>query len=1194
MIDGKELVAVEDLAGPDGALHPVQDAVLRHHGSQCGFCTPGIVMSLFTLYHAGGRGDRQAVNDALAGNLCRCTGYRPIVDAALEACAGTPRDAFAERRAVTVERLAALDDSEDLFIGDEATGFFAAPATVEALARLYARHPDATLVAGATDVGLWITKQMRALPKIVHLGRAIGLADMREIEGGFNIGAGVTYERAESAMAAIDPDLVELFRRLGAKQVRAVGTLGGNIANGSPIGDTMPALIALGATLHLRRGQATRSMPLEEFFIDYGKQDLAAGEFVTGIDVPRLKSDEVFRCYKISKRFDQDISALLGAFRFTVEAGRVTSMRVSPSVAWRPRRNGPPPLKPPSRACGLRTSAAGTPPARPWRRTFGPSTTCGPAPRTGWRRRRRSCARPCTRRAAKQAPRPGSWACGPGGRSVPPDVPQPDRTAPADGNRSVGRALAHDSALWHVQGTARFIDDIPEPAALVHVAPGYAAHAARGRITALDLDAVRAAPGVVAVLTAADIPGRNDCSPVFGDDPILAEDRIAFHGQVVFAVAALSRDEARRACRQARITVEEETPRVSVEAGLASGETVLPDYQFLRGEPLADMKRARHTASGSLHVGGQEHFYLEGQVAMALPGEGGAMHVLSSTQHPTEIQHLVAGMLEKPDSDVVCECRRMGGAFGGKESQAAQWACLAALAASVTGSAAKLRLDRDDDMIMTGKRHDFRVDYSYGCDDTGRLLAVDAALNARCGYSADLSMAVCDRAMFHADNAYYYPSARILSRRVRTDTVSNTAFRGFGGPQGMMLAERMMDDIACRLGLDPLDVRKRNLYGRGRDVTPYGMKVGDNTLSRLVRELEKTSGYRERRKGIAAFNENNRFLRKGMSLTPVKFGIAFTLKHLNQAGALVHVYTDGSVLVNHGGTEMGQGLHTKVAQVVAQEFGIGFDRVRITATKTDMVPNTTPTAASSGSDLNGMAAKRAAATIKDRMAALAGRLYQVPKAEVRFAGGTVAIGGRTISFAELAKTCFLERVSLSSTGYFATPKITWDRASASGRPFLYFAYGAACSEVTIDTLTGEMRVDRIDLLHDVGNSLNPAIDIGQIEGGFVQGMGWLTTEELVFDAKGRLTTHAPSTYKIPVASDVPEDFRVALWESKGNREATIYRSKAVGEPPLMLAISVFSAISNAIASLNPGRVPALDAPATPEAIARAIRSMRDA
>ena len=403
---------------------------------------------------------------------------------------------------------------------------------------------------------------------------------------------------------------------------------------------------------------------------------------------------------------------------------------------------------------------------------------------------------------------------------MPPEVLQAERTAPGDDSHSVGRALAHDSARGHVQGTARFIDDVPEPAALVHVAPGYAPQAARGRITALDLDAVRAAPGVVAVLTAADISGKNDCSPVFGDDPILADGRIAFHGQVVFAVAAHSRDEARRASRLARITVDEEEPRVSVEAGLASGETVVPDYQFLRGEPGADMKQAPHTGSGSLHVGGQEHFYLEGQVALALPGEGGAMHVVSSTQHPSEIQHLVAAMLGKPDSEVVCECRRMGGAFGGKESQAAQWACLAALAASVTGSAAKVRLDRDDDMIMTGKRHDFRVDYSYGCDERGRLVAVDGALNARCGYSADLSMAVCDRAMFHADNAYYYPSARILSRRVKTDTVSNTAFRGFGGPQGMMLAERMMDDIACRLGLDPLDVRKRNLYGRGGTSRP--------------------------------------------------------------------------------------------------------------------------------------------------------------------------------------------------------------------------------------------------------------------------------------------------------------------------------------------------------------------------------------
>jgi xanthine dehydrogenase large subunit len=764
---------------------------------------------------------------------------------------------------------------------------------------------------------------------------------------------------------------------------------------------------------------------------------------------------------------------------------------------------------------------------------------------------------------------------------------------PTDSGYSVGNAIAHDSAARQIQGTAQYIDDIPEAAELWHIAPGYAMDAAKGGIAELDLEAVRAAPGVVAVLTAADIPGRNECSPSIGGDPIFADGRVEFHGQVIFAVVAQTREQARRAARLVKIEIDPEEIAVTVEDGLATGETVLPDYRFLRGDPGRAMNGGAHSASGSIRVGGQEHFYLEGQVAMAVPGEGGEIHVYSSTQHPSEVQQLVADMLARSKSEVVCECRRMGGGFGGKESQASQWGCIAALAASVTGSAAKLRLDRDDDMIMTGKRHDVKMDYSYAHDDKGRLSAVDVEFNARCGFSADLSLGVCDRTMFHADNAYYYPNVRILSRRVKTDTVSNTAFRGFGGPQGMVFAERMMDEIAIRLGIDPLDVRKRNLYGRDRDITPYGMKVTDNIAPRLIRELEKTSDYRQRRKAVKAFNRKNRFLKKGIALTPVKFGIAFTLKHLNQAGALVHVYTDGSVQVNHGGTEMGQGLYTKVAQVVAEEFGIDFDKVKITATQTDKVPNTTPTAASSGSDLNGMAAKRAAGAIKDRMAELAGRLYQANKSEIRFARNMVQLGEREISFAELASTCFLERVSLSSTGYFATPKITWNRETASGQPFLYFSYGGACSEVTIDTLTGEMRVERVDALLDVGKSLNPAIDIGQIEGGFVQGMGWQTTEELVFDESGRLTTHAPSTYKIPTASDVPEDFRVVLWDSKGNKEPTIYRSKAVGEPPVMLSISVFSAITDAVASLRPGRVPQLDAPATPETIARAVRFMLD-
>ncbi|MBC8037470.1 MAG: xanthine dehydrogenase molybdopterin binding subunit [Rhizobiales bacterium] len=759
---------------------------------------------------------------------------------------------------------------------------------------------------------------------------------------------------------------------------------------------------------------------------------------------------------------------------------------------------------------------------------------------------------------------------------------------------AVGLPLAHDSAALHVQGTAAYIDDMLEPEGLLHVYPGYASDGARGKIASLDLAAVRDFPGVVAVLTADDIPGVNDVSPtVQGCDPILAKGAIEFHGQVIFAVVAETRDAARRAARLAKIEIATEKPAVTADDAVTMKiKDVLPPYEFKRRDVKTALKSSANRIDETFLIGGQDHFYLEGQVAMAIPEENGAMTVFSSTQHPTEVQHLIARMLDVPNAMVTCECRRMGGAFGGKESQAAQWAALAALAARITGRPAKCRLDRDEDMIMTGKRHDFRVSYEAGFDRTGRITAADVEFLSRCGYSADLSGPVNDRTMFHADNAYFYPATRIRSRRLKTHTVSNTAFRGFGGPQGMMFSERMMDAIAVKLGLDPLDVRKRNLYAKGRDVTPYGMKIEDNIALEVIEQLEASSDYRRRREAITAFNGNNTILRKGLALTPVKFGISFTLTHLNQAGALVHVYTDGSIHLNHGGTEMGQGLYIKVAQVVAQEFGLTPDRVRITATTTGKVPNTSATAASSGADLNGMAAKAAAATIKSRLVAFAAQHWKMPKSRIRFDSGQVIIGNQNMTFGDLAKKAHEARISLSSTGFYATPKVAWDRAKVQGRPFFYFAYGAACSEVTIDTLTGEMRVDRVDILHDVGRSLNPAMDMGQIEGGFVQGMGWLTNEELVFDGEGRLRTHAPSTYKIPTASDVPADFRVKIFESKGNAENTIYRSKAVGEPPLMLAISVWSAIFNAIASLNPGKIPPLDAPATAEAILRTVKAMR--
>ncbi len=763
---------------------------------------------------------------------------------------------------------------------------------------------------------------------------------------------------------------------------------------------------------------------------------------------------------------------------------------------------------------------------------------------------------------------------------------------PSNDFRVARHSIPHDSGPKHVQGTATYIDDILEPAGTLHVAPGYAKSAAKGRITSINLEAVRAYPGIVAVLTARDIPAVNDCSPSIGGDPVFADGEVLFHGQVVFAVVAETRDAARRAARLAVIEVDATTPAVDVEAAIARNTTVLPDYEFIKGEPATAIQSAPARLDGSLRIGGQEHFYLEGQAALAIPGEDGDLLIHTSTQHPTEVQHIVAKVLGLPDTAIVAECRRMGGGFGGKESQATQWAVIAAIAARVTGRPAKLRLDRDDDMMMTGKRHDFRVDWSVGHDGAGHIEAVDVTFLSRCGYSADLSLGVNDRTMFHADNAYDYPNARIYSRRLLTDTVSNTAFRGFGGPQGMVFTERMMDALAITLGIDPLDLRKRNFYHSQGGTTPYGLHVSDNIIHELVDDLETSSDYRARRAAITAFNASSRILKKGIALTPIKFGISFTLPHLNQAGALVHVYSDGSIMVNHGGTEMGQGLYLKVAQVVAEEFGVTLDRVKITATTTAKVPNTAPTAASAGSDLNGMAARNAVAKIRDRMAEVAAPILGVAPVDVLFRDGAAWGGNQSIPFDELAKKCYLARVHLSDTGYYATPGITWDRPNKTGRPFLYFAYGAACSEVLIDTFTGELKVTQVDILHDVGHSLNPAIDIGQIEGGFVQGMGWLTTEELVFDDQGRLRTHAPSTYKIPTASDVPAAFTTRLFESGGNRSETIYRSKAVGEPPVMLAISVFSAITDAIASLKPGHVPLLDAPATPEAIMRAVKAMK--
>ncbi|MFN0305369.1 MAG: xanthine dehydrogenase molybdopterin binding subunit [Burkholderiales bacterium] len=759
---------------------------------------------------------------------------------------------------------------------------------------------------------------------------------------------------------------------------------------------------------------------------------------------------------------------------------------------------------------------------------------------------------------------------------------------------AAGEAVRHDSAHLHVLGEAEYTDDIRELRGTLHAAFGLSARA-HARIVGIDLAPVRAASRVVAVLTAADIPGENNVGTIRHDDPILAVDDVQYLGQPIFLVLAETVEAARRAARLARIEYEDRPAILSIEEALRQQAFVMPTVTVERGAWREALASAPLRLKGRLRIGGQEQFYLEGQVAYAIPREDGGMHVYSSNQHPGEAQLLIAHALGVEAHRVVVECRRMGGAFGGKETQAALPACAAALAAAHTGRPVKLRYDRDDDMLITGKRHDFLIEYDVAFDATGRIQAVDFMLASRCGFSADLSGPVNDRAVCHVDNCYFLPAVRIVSHRCKTHTQSNTAFRGFGGPQGMLAIEAVIDAIAQHLAMDPLAVRRANFYGRGRDQTPYTMQVEDFIADRLFDELVPSSDYVARRARIRQWNASSPIIKRGIAITPVKFGISFNATLFNQASALVHVYTDGSVLLNHGGTEMGQGLFTKVAQVVAQELGIDLDRVRVSSSDTSKIPNASATAASSGSDLNGKAAQAAARTIKERLMMFAAERFGVPMDDLRFAANEVTIGERRMPFDELVRMAYAARVQLWASGFYKTPKIHWDGQRFTGRPFFYFSYGAAVSEVAIDALTGEMRLLRADLLHDVGRSLNPAIDMGQVEGGFVQGMGWLTTEELWWNGEGKLMTHAPSTYKIPVASDVPADFRVKLWAGGENVEDTIHRSKAVGEPPLMLAMSVFHAIRDAVAAVGDYRFsPSLNAPATPEEILRACDAMREA
>ncbi len=1229
MFAGREVVTVEGLAGVAGSggankagtcaskggchenLHPVQGAMVEHFGSQCGYCTPGFVMAMFEGYYRDGVKSPADINDQLAGNLCRCTGYRPIRDAMTAvvavrdaavgaASASDPNplagargyaDGFAERLKVPVAAPGWVNYESE---GEK----FFRPTTLAELFALKAAHPAAKLVAGATEIGVEINKKFKKFPVLIATEGVPELTTMVKTPQVWRIGAGATLTAIEEKVAPEYPSLAKMLRVFAARQIRNRATLGGNIATASPIGDSAPVLMSLDAVLVLSSATADRTVALVDFFTGYRQTVLRADEVVREIVLPRsgpaTGQTRRVEFIKVSHRVELDISIVAAAFRVDVDgAGIVREARlVYGGVAARTVRA----LQAETALVGKRLDDAGV--VEVLRREFTPidDVRSGAAYRRGlvvslWEKfvvGETSLLHDEAVTFAGSSP----WVV-------------------ADASRK----LHHESAVGHVTGAARYVDDTAQRRPMLELWPVMAPHA-RAKILRRDATKARRAPGVVAVLLAEDIPGENNSGPVRHDEPLLATDEILFHGQIVALVVG----ESLKACREAAALVEIEyavvPALVGIPAAMAAGSFHTEPHTLRRGACATALATAPARIDGEISFGGQEHFYLETQAAWAEAGEEGAVTVNSSTQHPSEIQTIVAEVLQVARHKVVVQAPRMGGGFGGKETQGNAWAAYVALAAVKTGRPVRVQLDRDMDMALTGKRHPFHAKFSVGHDAEGKLLAAQVELTSDGGWSLDLSQPILDRALFHLDNAYYLPAVHFTGRVAKTNTTSHTAFRGFGGPQGMLVIEEIVDRVARACGLPPEVVRERNLYhGTGEtNRTHYREDIGDNRLQAIWAQAKAEAKFAERRVEVIKWNATHLRVKRGLAITPVKFGISFTLTHYNQAGAYVLIYQDGSVQVNHGGTEMGQGLHVKILGVAMRELGLKAEAIRIMATATDKVPNTSATAASSGADLNGMAVSAACVTLRERLAPVAAGLLRAKEAgmadvkpalqlgvtsaplpgvvaEIVFEAGEVFVRERPevrVPFAAVCAKAYTERVSLAATGYYKTPGIQWDWSTSSGRPFHYFACGAAVAEVEIDGYTGMSRVRRVDIVHDVGNSLNPGIDRGQIEGGFVQGLGWLTSEDLKWDAQGRLLTHSASTYQIPAISDAPMEFNVTLL-SNATQPGTIHGSKAVGEPPLMLALAVREALRDAVGNFGAsgGQVP-LASPATGEAIFYAI------
>ena len=1176
-LHGREIITSEGIGGP-AKMHPVQQSMVDHHGSQCGYCTPGFICSLFEGYHRTDLKTQAQLTDQLAGNLCRCTGYRAIHDAACEALKGAQ-----------ASRLSDPPPFPGLPLpppSPHASTSFHRPGTLKELLELHAAQPLLQLIAGSTELGLAITKKFQAFPGFLSTDAVPELHVLTRHDTHWEIGSAVPLTNIGDAVGPEFPSLAKMLWLCGSRPIRNRATLGGNLATASPIGDSAPVLLALGASLVLASSNEIRTLPLDQFFTGYRQTLLRPGEIITAILLPcnagspssaplpqpstinhQLSPPTRYeQWYKVSRRLEMDLSTVSGSFVVETDtAGLIIHARLAfGGVAATPA------LAPKTAAfltgktwsCETLQAAAGIAQSE-----FSPLSDV-----RGSAAYRHQIIAGMVRHFYEDGP----WS------------PPADPISPLNPIHPI--PAPHESAHLHVTGTARYTDDQPPAHGELTVWPVTSPHA-HARIIRRDATAARLMPGIHAVLLAEDVPGLNDVGAVRQDEVLFAHGEVSFHGHPVALVVGETHAQCRAAAAAVIVEYEPLPVILTIAEAIAADRFHTEPNPFHRGDPDAALASAAHRFSGEFALGGQEHFYLETHASLAIPGGDGSLHIISSTQHPSEIQAVVSHVLQLPRSRITVESPRMGGGFGGKETQGNTPAAFAALAAMITNRPVRVRLNRDHDMQLSGHRHPFLAQYEVAHDSQGRLLALKSEVVSNGGWALDLSTAITDRALLHHDNAYYIPHLHLTGRVAKTHLSSNTAFRGFGGPQGMLIIEEIIAKVARRCGLPPEVVRERNLYhGSGEtNTTHYGQEIGDQRIPRIWQELAISSDLLARRAGIAAWNATSPHHKRGLAMTPVKFGISFTLTHLNQAGALLLIYQDGTVQVNHGGTEMGQGLHTKIRTIVCRELGLTPDRVRLMPTRTDKVPNTSATAASSGTDLNGAAVRQACLTLKARLLPVAITLLKTPEdpGAITFADNEIGTGHTRVSFADVVMRAYLDRIPLSATGSYATPDIGWDRTTGSGRPFFYFACGAAVAEVEVDGFSGALKLRRVDILHDVGDSLNEGVDRGQIEGAFIQGMGWLTMEELVWDPSGKLLTHSPDTYKIPAMGDIPPDFRVQFL-THATQTGTVHGTKAVGEPPLMLAIAVRHAILDAIAAF-PGSTPDdLASPATGEAILRSI------